>query len=280
MEDTADTAVSGNGFLAGRKWLWMFTVRVATWNVNSLRARLPRVLEWLTDREPDVLCLQETKVTDELFPGQPLEDLGYSVVMHGQKTYNGVAIVSRKRPQDVVAGLGQPAYDAEARCLRARIDGVQFVNVYVPNGQSVGSEKFEFKLGWLAALHELLRNSDVLDEPLVVCGDFNVTRDDLDVHDPQRWRGQILCSDPEREALAALLALPLDDALRSRNPQGGVHTWWDYRAGAFHRGWGLRIDHILQTAAMAERMAEIFVDRPARKGKAPSDHAPVVADYR
>ena len=251
--------------------------RIATWNVNSVRARLPRVLAWLERQRPDVVCLQETKVVDEDFPAAEIAAVGYHAVVFGQKTYNGVAILSRQEPSHVVRGLPDDEADAERRLVAATVGGVRIVDVYAPNGGKVGSDKYAFKLDWFRRLRSWLDAECDAATDLLICGDFNVAPDDRDVYDPEAWRGQILCSEPEREALRGLTAWGLADGLRLHRQEGGLYTWWDYRAGAFHRGWGLRIDHVLLTRSLASRCTAVEIDRAERKGEKPSDHAPVIA---
>ncbi len=252
-------------------------MRIATWNVNSVRTRLPRLISWLGRRQPDVVCLQETKVVDEAFPLADIEALGYHCLLNGQKTYNGVAILSRVPPSGAVRLLPGDESDAERRILIATIDGIHIVNVYAPNGGDVGLPKYAYKLEWYRRLREFLESSFDASDDVLICGDFNVAPEDRDVWDPQKWRGQILCSGPEREALRNLTSWGLKDALRLHSSEGGLYTWWDYRAGAFHRGWGLRIDHILVTEPLAKRCTDVEIDRNERKGEKPSDHAPVIA---
>lgn len=257
----------------------MTTLRVATWNVNSLRARLPRFLPWLEAKRPEVVCLQETKVVDEGFPREPIEELGYEIATHGRKTYNGVAILSRVGIEDVHRGLDDDEAEDERRVISADCGGVQVASCYVVNGQRVGSERYEFKLRWLRRLGErLARTTDTANEKVLVMGDFNVTFDDRDVWDPERWRGKILCSEPEREALRGLVErLDLVDAFRERNPEGEHYTWWDYRTSAWRRNHGLRIDHVLASRPALEALRSVHIDREARDGQKPSDHAPVIA---
>ena len=253
-------------------------MRIATWNVNSIRARLPLVQEWLELRRPDVVCLQETKVVDEAFPREELEDLGYQIAVHGQKTYNGVAILSRRGLEDVRTGFGHERFDQEARVIAATVEDVMVVCVYVINGQSVGAERYDDKLEWMAALREYVQTDFPMQEKVVVTGDFNITVDDRDVYDPERWREKILCSTPEREALASLCELGLVDALRDHHDDGGIYTWWDYRTRGFERGnRGLRIDHLLMSPPALAACSGVEVDREARAKPKPSDHAPVVA---
>lgn len=251
---------------------------IATWNVNSVRARLPRLLTWLAAKQPDIVCLQETKVVDEEFPFAELEELGYRAATFGQKTYNGVAILSRAPLADVQRGL--PADESgEARLISARVGDIRVFSVYVPNGQEVGTEKYAFKLQWMDTLLGYLQASFSPEDRLVVCGDFNVAPEDRDVWDPELWRGKILFSEPEKEAFFKLIHWGLVDCLRLHHLEGGLYTWWDYRQGAFHRGWGMRLDHVLATSPMAARCAQVVIDREARKGEKPSDHAPVLATF-
>jgi len=255
-------------------------MKIATWNVNSIRMRLERVLPWLEQHRPDVLCMQETKVEDELFPVEELARLGYRVVAHGQKTYNGVALVARQDIAEVARGLGDGGDDAQARLIAGNVRGVRVVSVYVPNGGTVGSDKYAFKLDWLRRLRAYLETRCDPGQPLVVAGDFNVAPEDRDVHDPTAWAGEILCSEPEREGLRQVAAWGLTDAFRRLHPEPGFFTWWDYRMLGFAKGRGLRIDHMYVTAPLLERCTDVAIDREARKGKQPSDHAPVVLTLR
>jgi exodeoxyribonuclease-3 len=251
---------------------------VATWNINSIRMRMTRLLAWLERRQPAVVCLQEIKVTTEDFPAEPLQALGYHCLVHGQKTYNGVAILSLLPVADVVHSLPGDLPGAESRFLAATIGGTRIINIYAPNGQAVGTDKYAGKLDWYRRLREsldrLAPQNDVL-----LCGDFNVAPEDKDVWDPEQWRGEILFSDPEKAALRNVVAWGFIDSLRALHPEGGIYTWWDYRAGAFHRGWGMRIDHILVSSSLAQRCIAVEVDREERKGEKPSDHAPVIATF-
>lgn len=250
---------------------------IATWNVNSVRARLERVLHWLEQRSPDVVCLQEIKCLDEQFPREPIEELGYHVETFGQKTYNGVAILSKHRPDDVLRGLPGEGPDAQKRVIGATIDDVMLLNLYVVNGEAVGSEKYAYKLEWLARLAAFVREHYDLKEKVVLCGDFNVTFDDRDVHDPKLWHEKVLCSTPERRALAEVMRPGLSDAFRHFEPGGGHYTWWDFRTRGFERGLGLRIDHFLMSAPALAACRGVEIDRAARGGEKPSDHAPVLA---
>jgi exodeoxyribonuclease-3 len=250
---------------------------IATWNINSIRMRLDRLLQWLERSKPDVVCLQETKVVNEDFPADPARALGYHCVYHGQKSYNGVALFARAPVDDPILSLpGDPA-DADCRFIAGTIEGVRVMNVYAPNGGEVGSSKYEFKLRWFQRLRAYLDSTLKPESEVALCGDFNVAPDDRDVWDPEQWRGQILFTEPEKEALRKVVEWGLTDALRMHHSEGGLYTWWDYRAGAFHRGWGVRIDHILLSAPLAKRCTAVEIDRNERKGQKPSDHAPVLA---
>lgn len=250
---------------------------VATWNVNSIRARLPRVLTWLEERSPDVVCLQETKCRDEQFPAEPLEELGYHLAVHGQPTYNGVAILAKKPIESVVRGLPASGLDDDRRVLGCTVGDLILVDVYVVNGEAVGSAKYEYKLAWLARLREHLSQLD-LSEKVIVTGDFNITFDDRDVYDPERWRERILCSTPEREALARITDLGLIDSFRRFEEGPGHYTWWDFRTRAYPDR-GLRIDHFLVSEAAQETCTGVTIDTAYREGERPSDHAPVLATF-
>ena len=252
-------------------------MKIATWNVNSIRARMPRFLEWLEKREPDVVCVQETKVVDDLFPREEIESLGYQAEVFGQKTYNGVAILARRPIEDVVRGFPGDGEDDDKRVIGATVDGVHFLNLYVVNGQRVGAERYEFKLKWLERLRAMVDERYSLEEPLVLAGDFNVTFDDRDVYDPDAWREKILCSTAEREALGRVMELGLVDAFRRFHEEGEHYTWWDFRTRGWRRNRGLRIDHFLMSRPAIERCRSVEVDREARDGEKPSDHAPLVA---
>jgi exodeoxyribonuclease-3 len=252
-------------------------MKLATWNVNSLRVRLPQVLDWLTAHHPDVLCLQETKLPDKDFPASELRAAGYESIFSGQPTYNGVAMLTRSPATDVLASLpGSP--DEQRRFIAASIGGVRVVNVYVPNGQEVGSDKFRYKLEWLAALRTFLKDDLCRYPELAIVGDFNVAPDERDVHDPKLWEGQVLFSKPEREAFATLVATGLRDAFRKFETGAGHYTWWDYRQAAFRRNLGLRIDHILLSRPLFERCTSCAIDAAPRRNERPSDHVPVIAE--
>ena len=253
-------------------------MKIASWNVNSLKVRLGQVLDWLAANEPDVLGLQETKLPDEQFPAEAFAEAGWRVRYSGQKTYNGVALVSRAEATDVVTGL--PGLDdPQRRVLGATIDGVRIYNLYVPNGSEVGSDKYDYKLFWLDSLAGHLADELGRHSELVAMGDFNIAPADADVYDPAELAGQIHCSEPERAALARLLELDLADTFRRFEQPEGTYSWWDYRAAAFRRNRGLRIDLILASAALAARCHRSVVDIAPRRAERPSDHAPVVAEF-
>jgi exodeoxyribonuclease-3 len=253
-------------------------MKIATWNVNSMKVRLPHVLEWLAANGPDVLVLQEIKQLTEAFPADDLQDAGYESLANGQKTYNGVAVISRRTPADPVLEL--PGFDdPQRRVLATTINGVRVVNLYVPNGQAVGSEKYEYKLAWLASLREYLRGELSRHERLVVLGDFNIAPADEDVYDAEKWGDAILCSPLERKALGELLDLGLTDVFRKFDQPERTFSWWDYRAAGFRRNAGLRIDLILASEAMTARCRASYVDKEPRTWDRPSDHAPVIAEF-
>jgi exodeoxyribonuclease-3 len=254
-------------------------MKVATWNINSILARLPHVLRWITAERPDVLCLQELKCADDRFPTSEFTALGYNVAVYGQPSYNGVAILSRAPLEDVQRGMPDDVAGAQTRVITATVEGVRLVNVYIPNGSLVGSEKYDFKLGWMARLRSFLDENFWADDEVLLCGDFNVAPEDIDVHDPVLWRGKIHCSELEREALDNVKSWGFVDTFRSRVKDGGHFSWWDYRAGSFRRNAGLRIDHIWTSEPLAERCQSIWIHRDPRAWERPSDHAPVIAEF-
>lgn len=256
-------------------------MRVATWNVNSIKVRLPHLLDWLATQAPDVVCLQETKTTDDNFPHAALSEAGYLCTVAGQKTYNGVAILTRRAstapPTDIQINL--PNFEDEQRRLIALTLGeLRIIDAYFPNGQSVGSDKYAYKLRWLEALTQWLRTELARHPQLLLAGDFNIAPEPRDVHDPQAWEGQVLCSEPERAAFRALTALGLQDSFRLFEQPERSYTWWDYRNMAFRRKWGLRIDHILVSPALAQHCCSCTIDTEPRKREQPSDHAPVTVE--
>jgi exodeoxyribonuclease-3 len=249
---------------------------LCSWNLNSIRARWDRLVAYLSDRRPDVLCLQELKCQDDLCPAEDLLRLGYRSAFHGQRTYNGVAILAREEPADVLKGLQDGVEDPQSRIIAATVGGIRVVSVYVPNGQEVGSSAYEYKLHWLARLRRYLDLRCQPNAPLVVCGDFNVAPEDLDVYDPALWQGQTMCTDAERQGLVQVLSFGLADTFRALHPQEPCQfSWWDYRQLAFPKGHGLRIDLMLASKPLLARCAGAGIDRKERKGKLPSDHAPV-----
>lgn len=252
-------------------------MKIATWNVNSLKVRLPHVLDWLAAARPDALCLQETKTEDRGFPFAELASAGYHAVHNGQKTYNGVAILAREAPTDAARDL--PNFeDTQRRAIAATVGGVRLVCAYMPNGQEVGSDKYAYKLAWLAALRDWLRDELARHPRLALLGDFNIAPEDRDVHDPDAWREKILCSTPERAAFRAFLDLGLTDAFRLFEQPEKSFSWWDYRMMAFRRNIGLRIDHILLSGELAAGCRACAIDKAPRRLERPSDHAPVVAE--
>ncbi len=254
-------------------------MKVASWNVNSVKVRRERLLSWLARHSPDVLCLQELKTEDAGFPFEDLYEVGYQAVVHGQRTYNGVGIVSKHVAEDVRRGFEDGIDDTEARMISARIDGVRVLSCYVPNGQETSSTKWPYKLSWLDRLYAYLETHHQPSEPLVVCGDFNIAPEDRDCYDPEGWKDSVLCHPEVREKLARLNAWGLVDTFRMHVQDAGKYSWWDYRMLAFPKGRGLRIDFVFATKAFAERCTSASIDREERKGKQPSDHAPVVAEF-
>ena len=254
-------------------------MKIATWNLNSVRAREGRLLAWLAEKQPDVLCLQELKATDEDFPTAAVEALGYQAVVYGQRTYNGVAILSRGPLVEVEKGFRDGDDDAQARLISARAGEIRVVCAYFPNGAQVGSEKFAYKLRWMERMHHHLQRSLKRDDSAVLCGDFNVAPEDRDVARPEEWKESVLCHPEARAALARIAGLGLVDLFRRHHSEGGYYSWWDYRMLGFPKNNGLRIDHILATEPLAARCSAAEIDRNERKGKQPSDHAPVVAAF-
>ena len=253
-------------------------MKIATWNVNSLNVRLPHVQEWLSAHEPDVLVLQEIKQVTEVFPEQVFAEAGYKSTASGQKTYNGVATISRQEPLDPITDF--PGFeDPQRRILATTIGGVRVIDLYVPNGQAVGTEKYQYKLSWLEALRGFLKGELESYPNLVVLGDFNIAPEDRDVHDPEKWGDAVLCSPAERQALGELLKLGLHDVFRRFDQAEKSFSWWDYRAAGFRRNAGLRIDLILASTAMAESCQASYIDKEPRAWERPSDHAPVIAEF-
>jgi exodeoxyribonuclease III len=251
---------------------------VASWNVNSLKVRLPQVLDWIGKHSPDVLGLQETKLGDASFPAAAIREAGYEVSFSGQPTYNGVALLSRAPQHDVTTAL-DGLDDPQRRVLGATVDGIRVLNLYVPNGQAIDSEKYLYKLSWLASLRSHFEAELARNPRIIVMGDFNIAPDDRDVHDPAEWAGKVLCSEPERAALARLIELGFVDTFRLFEQPEGIYSWWDYRAAAFRRKRGLRIDLVLASHELAGRCKRSWVDIEPRRNERPSDHAPVLAEF-
>lgn len=257
-------------------------VRIATWNVNSIRAREARVLKWLEQESVDTLCLQELKVTEEHFPFEAITERGYHSTVYGQRTYNGVAILSRSEPVDVRRGMGDDDPDPQARLVSARIDGVLVLSAYFPNGKMVGSDAYGYKLQWMERLRDYLDAIASPADPVVLAGDFNVAPEDVDAANPERWAESVLCHESAREALERLRGWGFVDIFRERHPEGGLYSWWDYRMLGFPKNDGLRIDHVFATDVLAARSRDARIDRDQRKGgktDKPSDHAPVIVDF-
>jgi exodeoxyribonuclease-3 len=254
-------------------------LKIVSWNINSLRKRQERFLQWLRATSPDIVCLQETKCTNEQFPADSLRDAGYAAVFHGQKSYNGVAILAKEEPREVRVGFCDAVEDDQARVIGATIGAVRVISIYAPNGQAVGSSAYQYKMEWYRRLTTCLREKEGALERVAVCGDFNVAPNDDDVHDPALWRGAIMCSEEERSAFRALQEIGLADTLRLHHPEAGIFSWWDYRMLAFPKNRGLRIDAILAGRELAAKCRDGGVEREMRKGKEPSDHAPVWAEF-
>lgn len=255
----------------------MSRLKIASWNINSVRARIGIVERFLTEHSPDVLCLQETKLTDDKFPHAALAATGYQLQWFGQKTYNGVAMISRTAATDVVKNI--PGLDdPQARVIAGTVDGVRVIGAYVPNGQDVESDKFVYKLHWLTALREWVATEMAAHPKLVLMGDYNIAPEDRDVHDPVLWAGQVLCTPEERTHFKGLIALGLHDSFRLFEPGPKHYSWWDYRMLGFQKNKGLRIDHILVSDALKARVTSCVIDRPTRKNERPSDHAPVIVE--
>lgn len=253
-------------------------MRIVSWNINSLRKRQDRLFAWLENTKPDVVCLQETKCTDDQFPELALQAAGYHAVYHGEKSYNGVAILSKAKPQDVRRSLCDEIVDPQARVILAMIEGARIYSIYAPNGQAVGAPAYEYKLNWYSRLRSCLEHEKNID--LILCGDFNVAPEDIDVYDAALWHGAIMCSDGEREAFHALCELGLQDTLRLHHKESGLFSWWDYQMRAFEKNRGLRIDAVLASTLLAKKCTAAGIDREMREGKEPSDHAPVWAEFK
>ena len=252
-------------------------MKIASWNINSLRKRQDRLVAWLESTQPDVVCLQETKCPDEQFPVLVLRAAGYHAAYHGEKSYNGVAILSKTAPADVRASFCDEVKDTQARVIAATIQGVRVYSIYAPNGQAVGSPAYQYKLQWYGRLRDCLAREKTAE--MVACGDLNVAPEDADVHDPDLWRGAIMCSDEERAALREVCDVGFCDTLRLHHTEGGLFSWWDYRMLSFPKNRGLRIDAVLASKVLCKKCTAAGIDRDMRKGKEPSDHAPVWAEF-
>ena len=251
---------------------------IATWNINSILARMPLVLRWLDDVKPDVVCMQETKCTDDKFPTLVFQERGYQCQLFGQQSYNGVAILSRCECQTTHRGYPGDDETAQSRLITSTVNDIQIVNVYIPNGQAVGSEKYEMKLGWMRRLRAFFDQNYDPTRPVLLCGDFNVAPEERDVHDVRLWQGRIMFSEQERATLQQIKDWGFTDAFRLHNEEGGKFTWWDYRAGAFRRNLGLRIDHVWVTEPLVSRSVRTWIDLDPRTWEKPSDHAPMIAE--
>jgi len=252
-------------------------MKIVSWNINSLRKRQDRLFDWLEAIKPDIVCLQETKCPDDQFPALALQAVGYRSAYHGEKSYNGVAILANREPRDVRPSLCDEVVDPQARVIAATIDDVRVFSIYAPNGQAIGSPAYEYKLHWYRRLRDCVANEKSVD--VIVCGDFNVAPEDIDVYDPDLWRGAIMASKSERAAFRELCKIGLRDTLRIHHKEGELYTWWDYQMRAFEKNRGLRIDAVLASEELATKCIAAGIDREMRKGKEPSDHAPVWAEF-
>ena len=254
-------------------------MKIASWNVNGIRARIEHVTAWIKSNQPDVLALQETKVMDDMFPFEAFTSLGYEAMIYGQKSYNGVALLSKKSPKESTRGIDD-FVDEQTRVISGIYEGIKIIDVYIPNGQSVGSEKFEYKMRWLTNLHRYLEASVKRNERIVVLGDFNIAPQDIDVHDPIEWKGKVLCSDEEREWLHKIEKIGFVDSFRLFNQDEGLFSWWDYRMASYRRKMGLRIDLILISEALRKNCIKSYIDETPRALEKPSDHTPVLIELR
>ncbi len=254
-------------------------MKIATWNINSIRARLDRVLPWIDQNQPDVLCLQEIKTEEKTFPIDAFTLKGYKVALNAQRTYNGVAILSRRPITDVTLGMGDLAADPQARLIAGTVEGVRILNAYMPNGESPTSDKFPYKLEWMTRLRHHLDATYKKEQPLVLVGDFNVAPEDKDVYDPEAWVNESIFHPESRQHLEVLRAFGFIDVVRKHHPEPGLYSWWDYRMGAFQKNRGLRIDHIFATPVLADRSSSASIDIDSRRGNQPSDHAVVMATF-
>ncbi len=254
-------------------------MKIASWNVNGIRARIEHVTAWIKSNQPDVLALQETKVMDDMFPFEAFTSLGYEAMIYGQKSYNGVALLSKKSPKECTRGIDD-FVDEQTRVISGIYEGVKIIDVYIPNGQSVGSEKFEYKMRWLTNLHRYLEASIKRNERIVILGDFNIAPQDIDVHDPIEWKGKVLCSDEEREWLHKIEKIGFVDSFRLFNQDEGLFSWWDYRMASYRRKMGMRIDLILISEALRKNCIKSYIDETPRALEKPSDHTPVLIELK
>jgi len=254
-------------------------MKIATWNVNSLKVRLPHVLDWLEAWQPDILALQETKLIDDNFPAEEIRAAGYEAVYSGQKTFNGVAILSKFKALDIVTDIPD-LEDPQRRIMAATIAGIRVINLYIPNGSTVESDKYQYKLDWLDKVTNFIANELKSHQKIVVVGDYNIAPEDIDVREPEKWAGQVLCTDAERAVFKSWLTLGFKDTFRLFDQDEKSYSWWDYRMLAFRRNRGLRIDHILASNVLAETCQSCIIDKEPRKLERPSDHAPVIAEFR
>ncbi|CAN5182311.1 exodeoxyribonuclease III [soil metagenome] len=252
---------------------------ISTWNVNSISVRLPQLIEWLQTHKPSVVCLQETKTVDEKFPLQQLSEIGYNCDFYGERSYNGVAILSDRPIMNVRKGFIDGDADSQRRLIEADVDSVHIINVYIPNGSAVGSSKYEFKMNWLEKLRQHIQHNHDMTKQLVLCGDFNIATEDKDCYNAELVKGTIMVSDAERESLNKIKSLGFVDTFRINNQESGEYSWWDYRMGCFRRNMGFRIDHVWASESLAARCDSVFIDKAPRKKERPSDHAPVVATF-
>ena len=254
-------------------------MKIATWNVNSIGVRLQHLLDWLSENPVDVMCLQEIKCIDEKFPSDAILEAGYYSAVYGQKSYNGVAILSKNQPENIVCGFNGDLVSDHKRFIAATVEGIKIINTYFPNGQSLDSDKFVFKLLWMKELRNYFDDNCDPTQPVILCGDYNITIDDRDVYDPVAWAGQIHCSPQEREALQHISNWGLIDTFRLHEPNPGFYSWWNYREGGFRKNQGLRIDFIMATESLAKKCVAAWIDKIPRTWERPSDHAPVVAEF-
>lgn len=274
---------STDGSTRIRRWyrIWCYgeSMLLATWNVNSINVRLPHIQQFLENYSPDIFCMQETKIVDEKFPREFFAEMGYEIEIYGEKSYNGVAIASKQSMESIVKGFKVEIAAGSKRLIAATIGDVKVLNLYIPNGQAVGSEKYHYKMEWLCALKKHIEENYSADDSLVICGDFNIAPEDRDVYKPDEWRERIMASSEERRELEAIKEFGFIDVFRKHHDEPGLFTWWDYQAGAFRRNMGFRIDHVWATEPLAEACSAVMIAREMRELEKPSDHAPVLAEF-